>query len=315
MPIDAEEGLALLGVQGPAFHDLMARAAAVREAHHGRRINLCGIINAKSGRCPEDCAFCAQSSHHAASIPEYPLVAAGEILNRARNLAGKGVREFSIVTSGKTVRSDHEMEEILRSLSIMREEGRVLRCASLGILSRENLSRLKEAGLTKYHHNLETARSFFPTVCTTHGYEEDVATVEAALAAGLKVCSGGLFGLGESMGQRIELAETLRRLGVTSVPINFLNPIPGTPLEGMNGLTPMACLKIIAVYRLMMPEKDIYVCGGREANLRDLQSWIFMAGANGLMVGNYLTTSGRNLDLDLRMIADLGFEITVMEGP
>jgi biotin synthase len=231
----------------------------------------------------------------------------------ARDLSEKGVREFSIVTSGKTLHSVKEKEEILRALCLLREDGRVLRCASLGILSRGDLRLLKDAGLTKYHHNLETARSFFPAICSTHSYEEDVATVEAAKELGLKGCSGGLFGLGESLAQRVELAATLRELDVDSVPVNFLNPIPGTPLEKKDALTPLDCLKIIAVYRLMMPEKGIYVCGGRDLNLRDLQSWIFMAGANGLMVGDYLTTSGRNLELDLKMLSDLCLEPTALE--
>jgi biotin synthase len=224
------------------------------------------------------------------------------------------VREFSIVTSGKTLKKPEEIDLVLEAVTRLREEGRVLRCASLGVLPQEVLARLKEAGLTKYHHNLEVARSFFPRICTTHDYDEDIATVRAAKELGLKVCSGGLFGLGESPEQRIELAETLRDLEVDAVPINFLNPIPGTPLAHQPALPAVECLKIIALYRLMMPDRDIYICGGRETNLRDLQSWIFMAGANGMMVGNYLTTSGRNIDLDLAMIRDLGLIPTPMEA-
>ncbi|MBU0753629.1 MAG: biotin synthase BioB [Planctomycetes bacterium] len=308
IPIRTQEALHLFSLEGAALYALYARAGAVREALKGKKIKLCGIINAKSGRCSEDCSFCAQSAHHHAEVPVYPLVKEEEILDRAHALAERGVREFSIVTSGKRLRTEKEIASVCRAITRLKEEGRVFRCASLGVLPAEVLVRLREAGLTKYHHNLETARSFFPKICTTHDYEEDIATVRAAKDAGLKVCSGGLFGLGESRAQRVELARTLQELDVDAVPINFLNPIEGTPLQDQPLLTPMECLKIIAVYRLMLPEKDLYLCGGREVNLRDLQSWIFMAGANGMMVGNYLTTSGRNLDLDLAMIKDLGLE-------
>jgi biotin synthase len=165
---------------------------------------------------------------------------------------------------------------------------------------------LKDAGMETYHHNLETARSFFPSVCTTHDYEDDVQTVRAAKRAGITVCSGGIFGLGETLSQRLELAFTLKELTVDSVPLNFLNPVPGTPLEGADHLTPLECLKTIALFRFILPATRISVCGGREHNLRDLQSWIFHAGASGAMVGNYLTTSGRQVDKDLQMIGDLG---------
>lgn len=313
--ISAKEALELLATEGAEVYRLLVRAGAARAAHSGNRVNLCGIINAKSGRCGEDCAFCAQSARHRAELSVYPLVAGPEILKQSRAFFEKGVQEFSIVTSGKSLQSREELSEILNTLAAMREERLVSRCASLGILPASTMARLRDAGLDKYHHNLETARSHFPSICTTHDYEEDIATIEAASNAGLKVCSGGLFGLGETRAQRVELAETLRSLPVDSIPINFLTPIPGTPLEGQDDLTPMECLKIIAVFRLMMPEKDIYICGGREHNLRELQSWIFMAGANGLMVGNYLTTAGRSMDLDLQMLKDQGLEARVRGNP
>jgi biotin synthase len=313
-PISAGEALDLFSSEGEAFYRLLARAGAARKALSGNLVKLCGIINAKSGRCGEDCAFCAQSSRYATDIPVYPLVTASEILKQSRALWETGVREFSIVTSGKSVRSQDELSEILEAISQMKHDGLVSRCASLGILPAGIMTRLKEAGLNKYHHNLETSRSHFAAVCTTHDYEEDIATIHAASDAGLEVCAGALFGLGETRAQRVELAETLRSLPVDSVPINFLTPIPGTPLEGSLDLTPMECLKIIAVFRLMLPSKDLYICGGREHNLREIQSWIFMAGANGLMVGNYLTTSGRSIDLDLQMLKDQGLEARTGEG-
>ncbi len=314
-PIDSRDALELLSCEGAAFYDLLARAGAVREERKGRGVTLCGILNAKSGRCGEDCAFCAQSAFHNTDAPEFPMVSADVMVEHGREVERMGAREYSIVTSGNTVRSEAEISVICEALGRLRGSGRpgsrdrLLRCASLGILPKETLGRLKDAGLTNYHHNLETARSFFPRVCTTHDYEDDVDTVRRAKEIGLDVCCGGIFGLGESLAQRVELAETLRELDVDSIPLNFLNPIAGTPLEGKSDLHPVDCLKIIAIFRLMMPEKNIYVCGGREVNLRDLQSWIFLAGANGMMVGNYLTTTGRDHELDLKMIRDQGLEV------
>lgn len=308
-PIDRQEALRLLSCEGAAFYDFLARAGAAREEYKGRSITLCGILNAKSGRCGEDCAFCAQSGFHDTDAPTFPLVSADVMVDRGREVESMGAREYSIVTSGNSLRSEKEIAVICEALDRLRTEGRLLRCASLGILEASTLARLKEAGLTNYHHNLETARSFFPEVCTTHDYDDDVDTVRRAKEIGLDVCCGGIFGLGESPAQRVELAATLRALDVDSIPLNFLNPIAGTPLEGKSDLTPIDCLKIIALFRLMMPEKNIYVCGGREVNLRDLQSWIFLAGANGMMVGNYLTTSGRDHALDLQMIGDQGLEV------
>jgi len=315
-PMGRAEATGLMTCEGADFYALLARAGATRERHKGRGVVLCGILNAKSGHCSEDCAFCAQSSHFGTDAPVHPLVSVDRMVERSREVAAIGAREYSIVTSGNAVSDDGEIDTICQALDRLRGEGRVWRCASLGNLSDTHLARLRDAGLTHYHHNLETARSFFSRVCTTHDYEEDVDTVRRAKALGMKVCCGGVFGLGESPEQRVELALTLRELDVDSVPVNLLNPIPGTPLEEKRELTPADCLRIIAVYRLLLPTKNIYVCGGREVNLGELQSWIFMAGANGMMVGNYLTTSGRDHELDLSMIADQGLEVMPYEeGP
>jgi len=172
-------------------------------------------------------------------------------------------------------------------------------------LTEELAEALAGAGCVTYHHNLETARSFFPEICNTHDYEEDVKTVRVAKAAGMKVCCGGIFGLGESLAQRVELAATLRELDVDSIPLNFLNPIAGTPLENHKSISAMDCARAITMFRYFLPKKPISICGGRESNLRELQSWIFMAGASGTMIGNYLTTSGRNRELDLQMFKDI----------
>jgi len=219
---------------------------------------------------------------------------------------------FGIITSGTTVKGA-ELEQILAALRRIRRETTILPSCSLGIIDEETAGKLKQAGMDTYHHNLETAESFFPSICSTHDYQDDVNTVRAVKKAGVKVCSGGIFGLGESAAQRVEMAFTLKDLDVDSVPMNFLNPIEGTRLEGAANITAMECLKTVAIYRMILPGKRITVCGGREKNLRDLQSWIFFAGANGTMIGNYLTTLGRNVDTDLAMFSDLGLK-TVMCG-
>ncbi|MBI5183930.1 MAG: biotin synthase BioB [Nitrospinae bacterium] len=307
--ITHEEALWLTGIKGMDLYDLIASANRIRDRYKGTRISLCAIINAKSGRCGEDCAFCAQSAHHKTGIEVYPLLDSNRILEGAQQALASGAHKFGIVISGKGIGSPGELEGICLSIRRLREETNIHRCASLGIIDNESAHRLKEAGLQEYHHNLETARSFFPNICTTHEYDEDIETIRIAKGLGLRVCCGGIFGMGESSEQRIELAFTLKGLDVDSVPLNFLHPIPGTRLEGAIPLRPMEILKIIAIYRFILPTKDIKVAGGREFNLRDLQSMIFAAGANSTMVGNYLTTKGRDFREDLQMIEDLELEI------
>jgi biotin synthase len=304
-----EEAMVILGASGADLTLLLAGAHRIRERAFGNRIELCSIINAKSGRCAENCAFCAQSAHHRTSAPTYPLKTRDEIVKGARQAQAEGSHCYGIVTSGTRVREGEEFERILAAIREIRSTTTIEPSASLGLLDEQTAWALSNAGCVTYHHNLETARSFFPHICTTHDYEEDVQTVRLAKAAGMKVCCGGIFGLGESLEQRVELAFTLRELEVDSVPLNFLNPIAGTPLEGKMDLTPLDCLRIIALFRYLLPERRISVCGGREPNLRDFQSWIFMAGASGTMVGNYLTTSGRDRDADLQMFRDAEVEV------
>ena len=306
-----DEALQILQCHGSELTTILAVTHALREAHFGNSIELCSIINAKSGRCAENCAFCAQSSHHASDAPVFPLKTKEEIVSGAQQAANAGSHCYGIVTSGTRVKAGEEFERILASLREIRATTAIDPSASLGILDPTNAAALADAGCVTYHHNLETARSFFPQICTTHDYEEDVQTVRVAKAAGMKVCCGGIFGLGESLEQRIELCLTLRELEVDSIPLNFLNPIPGTPLADLRQLTPLDCLRIIALFRIVHPKKRISVCGGREPNLRNFQSWIFMAGASGTMIGNYLTTRGRDQEADLQMFRDAEVTINV----
>lgn len=308
--LNDEQAYQLAAVPATELPALLTAATLVREQAFGTKVSLCAIVNAKSGLCPEDCAFCAQSAHHATTVAQYPLLDEQTLLENARRAAACGAGCYGIVTSGSGIRSGEELDRICSVIRKIRAEGLIAPGASLGTLDAFSVHALKDAGLVTYHHNLETSRSFFPQICSTHDYEDDVATVRLAKQSGLRVCSGGLFGLGESMAQRVELALTLRELDVDSVPINFLDPVDGTPLAGSNNLSPLECLHIIALFRLIIPKAHITVCGGREKNLRDLQSWIFMAGASGVMTGNYLTKEGRQPGDDRQMIADLGLTLT-----
>lgn len=303
--IDASEALKLSGVSGSDRFLLFAEAARIRDHFVGSAVFLCSIINAKSGRCAENCAFCAQSAHHDTGVMVYPLVDEDEMVRCAALAEENGAGCYGIVTSGTSINKSDELDRVCRTVSRIKSETGISPSCSLGILDEETALRLKNAGMETYHHNIETARSFFPQICTTHDYEDDVATIRAAKAVGLRVCCGGIFGLGESFAQRIEMAETLRELDVDSIPLNFLNPVAGTRLENADNLTPLECLTIISVYRFVLPGKRLSVCGGREKNLRELQSWMFLAGANGTMTGNYLTTPGRPPELDRQMMKDL----------
>ena len=307
--INAEDALTVLSLPQAEIWPLLTVSETVRRHFKGDQIRLCSIVNAKSGLCSEDCAFCSQSSRSKASIEKYPLMEEEEMVMAARDAKRRGAREFSIVTSGLSMHNSRELERVGNAIERIRTDVGLETCVSLGTLSAETISVFLSRGLRSVHHNLETARRFFPSICTTHDYEMDVQAVREAKAAGAWVCCGGIFGMGETVEDRVELAMTLREIDVDSIPINFLNPIEGTPLEGKFDLTPFCCLKLIIMMRLCHPAREIIVCGGREVNLRDLQGLIFAAGATGMMIGNYLTTPGRPAEDDLRMIEDLGLRV------
>ncbi len=288
---------------------VMAAATEIREHFKGKSIILCGITNAKSGKCPEDCSFCAQSAHYATEASTYPLQKTSRIIEEAALAARNGAEFFGIVTSGKAIKTKKEWSEIFKAIDRIGQLG-LKPCASLGIIDAQKAHDLKAAGLYRYHHNLETSGSFFANVCTTHAYAEDMETVRIAKDAGLSVCSGGIIGMGEGITHRIELAETLRKLDVDCIPVNILHPVKGTPLGRTAPLPPLEILMTIAVFRFMLPDRDIKVCGGKEKNLRQLLPLGIVAGANSLMTGNYLTTEGRTSALDVEMITDLGLSPT-----
>ncbi len=285
--------------------ELFFAASKLRKKYHGKKVKICSIINAKSGQCGENCKFCAQSAFNKTEVDVYPLVSVEKIASAA-DKALENAQCFGIVSSGNYLNE----QEIDLLCGMFKKHQKIENLSvSIGRLTSDVLVKLKEAGITKIHHNLETSENFFHNICSTHTYGERVDNIKRAKALGFTICSGGLFGIGESIEDRIDLAFTLKELGVESVPMNFFIPVPGTPLENIIKLSPNEILKTISIFRLILQQQDIVVCGGREVNLRDLQAMVFLAGANGMMSGGYLTTGGRAVREDMQMIEDLGLEI------
>ncbi len=287
---------------------LLAWGGRIRNTRTGKSVRLCSIVNARSGNCSEDCAFCAQSAHHRTSAPIHSLLPIGKIAETAKYAAAHGITCFGIVSSGRRA-TPADLVSIAMAIEAIRNEcsSKMTIGASLGCLDYSELCYLKNAGLGHYNHNLETSESFYPRICTTHAWEERRRTVENARSAELQVCSGGLFGLGESWEDRISLALSLRDLKVTNVPINFLMRIPGTMMAQRPSLNPEEALRIIALFRFMIPDATIRICGGRAAILGERQPDMFAAGASALLTGNYLTTPGVDVETDKRLITDSGF--------
>jgi biotin synthase len=298
--ITKSEALVISEIRQTDIAGLFAAANKIRQTFRGDSIDLCAIVNAKSGACSEDCSYCAQSSRAKTDAPVYSLLDKNAVLEKAKEAKDAGVKRFCIVTSGrKAGRSE------LGSIGPMMEEIRrigLLPCGTLGLLNKDELSFLKDHGLERYHHNLETSERFFPEICRTHTYQEKLKTIEAAQSLGISVCSGGIFGLGETWQDRIDMAFSIKELNADSVPINFLIPVKGTLLGERDHLHPFDALKIISLYRFILPQKEIRVCGGRMQTLGEFNSMIFMAGADSLLTGNYLTTTGRTYKDDIRLI-------------
>ena len=304
--LEEREALELISVPDADTMLLLAAADKIRQKFVGDSVDICAIVNARSGRCPEDCCFCAQSSHYVTGIKEYPLLPEAELAAAAKKAKESGARRFSIVTSGRGQSRKGDFEGILKAVAGIREETGLEVCASLGMLTIRQAEELKAAGVSRYHANIETAPSNFAKICSTHSYRDKLATIRTAQAAGLCVCSGGILGLNETPAQRVEMAFELKKLGVDSIPLNILNQIPGTPFAHNNSLAPLEILRAFAVFRFILPKALLRTAGGREVNLRDLQAFALNGGMNGIMVGGYLTTGGRRPEEDLIMIDDLG---------
>ncbi len=287
---------------------LLAAADHIRIHFKGWEFDSCSLINARSGRCSENCAFCAQSSHYATNCETYDLRSTDQILEAARSAKQAGASRFCTVTSGGAL-SARQFDALMESLERVHSEVQIQLDASLGFLDDQRVERLKRAGITRYNHNLETSREYYPSICTTHTFDQRVNTVSKALSNGLSACCGGIMGMGETPSQRLDLAFTLADLGVDCVPINILDPRPGTPLEGSVQPEPMEILKTVALFRLILPKATIKMAGGREKNLGDFQGTALRSGANGMIIRGYLTFGGRPVEDDLRMVRQAGFEI------
>jgi len=308
--LSRNEALSLFNLENSAdIFDLLARANRIREKFKGNQIHLCSIVNIKAGGCPENCRFCSQSALYQTDAPRYSLVEAEAVLAAATEAKAHGVVGLGLVAAWRGLEEGPVLDELCARFTELKQSGLTRADASLGIIkSRRVADRLKAAGVECYNHNLETSRRFYPQVCTSHTYEERVQTLRYLKKAGIGICSGGIIGMGETREDRRDLAFALREIGAHVVPINILNPIPGTPFEQNPSLPVLEILKTIACFRFILPRQEIMIAGGRTTNLRDAQSLIFLAGASALMVGNYLTTLNQPVEKDLQMLKDLGLD-------
>ena len=308
--ITRAEGSWLFGLETRAdIFDLLSWANRIREHFKGNKIHLCSIVNAKAGGCSENCRFCAQSAFYQTGSPQYGFIDPEPVLQAADEAGRDGVTAVGLVAAWKGLNEGPMLDEVCDRIRELKASGKTRPDASLGLIRSQRVAdRLKEAGLACYGHNLESSKRFFPQHCTTHTYEDRLATIGYLKAAGIKICSGGIIGLGETLEDRCDLAFALKEIGAHVVPINILNPIKGTPFGENPPLPPLEILQTIACFRFILPRQEIMIAGGRTVNLRDLQSLVFHAGASALMVGNYLTTLNQPVEKDLQMLKDLGLD-------
>ncbi|CZQ90638.1 biotin synthase BioB [Trichococcus collinsii] len=303
-----EEAMALIRVP---LEELCATANEVREHFCGNVFDVCTIINGKSGKCSENCKFCSQSRYYRTKVDAYSLIGSETIVEQAKYNEERGVLRYSIVTSGRAL-SSKEVDNVCESLQAVQKESDIALCGSFGLLEEKEFAKLKQAGLTRVHNNLETSRRNFPNVCTTHTYDDKIAAIRAAQQAGLTVCSGGIIGLGETMEDRIDMVIDLREMGIRSIPVNLLNPIPGTPFEGNEVINDEEMSRIIAIFRLLAPDAYIRLAGGRGL-LADKGRQCFLSGANAAISGDMLTTDGITIEQDMRMLGEIGYEVVLCD--
>ncbi|TMK71303.1 MAG: biotin synthase BioB [Actinobacteria bacterium] len=306
-PLTRGEARTVLVSDDDQLLQLLHAAYRVRRAYFGRKVKLNMLVNAKSGICPEDCGYCSQSIVSTAPVAKYQLLSRDVLLDGAREAWARRAGTYCIVASGRRP-SRRELREVTAAVRQIKDELPLKVCACLGLLSDEDALALREAGVDRYNHNLNTSRDHHGNITSTHGYDDRVATLESVKRAGISPCSGFIAGMGESDEQIVDVAFALREIDADSIPINFLHAVDGTPLEGMRELNARRCLKILALFRFVCPSKEIRVAGGRELNLGSLQPLALYA-ANSVFVGDYLTTPGQAAEADYRMIEDLGFEI------
>lgn len=307
-----DEARELAAVSGDSLYDLFYWANRIRIRFVGRAVKFCSIVTGKVGACSEDCGYCSQSRHYKTHVTPSRMTV-DEMAAAADEAMINGASSFGIVNAGRGP-TDAELDWMEPFFRKTADGGRIRPCATLGELTSEQAHRLRDMGVQRINHNLETSRRFFGHVVSTHSYEDRVNTIRTAKEAGLSICSGGIFGMGEDWEDRLDMAFTLHDLGADVVPINFLNAVQGTPLyKTTTPLEPMEALQIIAVYRFILPDRELKIAGGREAILRDLQSWIFFAGGSSFLIGNYLTTFGRRPKDDHQMLRDLGMAFTTFD--
>lgn len=308
--ITRDEALFLFNLEASAdILDLLSWSNRIREQYKGNKIHLCSIVNAKAGACSENCSFCSQSAHYQTGSPKYGFVDPEPVQAAAEEAGQNQVTAVGLVAAWKGLNEGPLLDEICDRVRELKASGKTRPDVSLGIIPNQRIAdRLKEAGVECYGHNLESSRRFFPQTCSTHTFDDRLQTIGYLKKAGIKICSGGIIGMGETREDRCELAFTLKEIGANVVPINILNPIPGTPFADKPRLPVMEILKTIACFRFILPRQEIMIAGGRTMNLRDAQSMIFMAGASALMVGNYLTTLNQSVEKDLQMLKDLGLD-------
>src|SRR4051812_22859012 len=308
--ISRGDALRLFNLESSAdILDLLGWANRIREHFKGRKIHLCSIVNAKAGACSENCRFCAQSAAYQTDSPRYGFIEPGPVLEAADEANRHGVTAVGLVAAWRGLKEGPMLDEVCERIGELARSGKARPDASLGIIESQRVAdRLKEAGLECYGHNLESSKRFFPNHCSSHTYEDRVKTIGYLKQAGIRICSGGIIGMGETREDRCELAFSLKEIGANVVPINILNPIKGTPFEKLEPLAPLEILKTIACFRFILPRQEIMIAGGRTINLRDMQSMVFTAGASALMVGNYLTTLNQTVEKDLQMLKDLGLD-------
>jgi biotin synthase len=305
--LSADEALGVLECPDQELLDLLAAVYRVRRRWFGNQVQLYFLMNAKSGLCPEDCTYCSQSKVSEAEIPRYNLLSREKLLDGARLAAESNARTYCIVISARGP-NEREMRAVTTIVPEIKQRYNLKICACLGLLTPEQARELKACGVDRVNHNLNTSESFYGQICTTHSFADRLATLHAVRDAGIEMCSGGIIGMGERPRDVVEMAIALRDLGVQSIPVNFLNPIDGTPLAGRQDLNPRYCLKVLAMFRLVNPDRELRIAGGREMHLGSMQALALYA-ANSIFVGDYLTTKGQAPDADFQMVRDLGFEI------
>lgn len=307
--LSAEEAQSILFCPDDQLLVLLDAAFQVRQRHFGKQVQLYFLMNAKSGLCPEDCGYCSQSKVSDAEIPKYNILSRDKLMDGARVAAERQAKTYCIVISARGP-NEREMKAVETIVPEIKQQYDLDICACLGLLTDEHAQRLKACGVDRVNHNLNTSGEFYSEICSTHTFQDRVDTLRAVRDAGMEMCSGGIVGMGEKPEDVVSMAIELRDLGVHSIPVNFLNPIEGTPLSGQDELDPRYCLKVLAMFRLVNPDREIRVAGGREVHLRSLQPLALYA-ANSLFVGDYLTTEGQVPEADYAMLEDLGFEVSM----